>query len=105
MSFKDRFDQMQQFQHIFLFLFAIGPNSLFVGSDSRSVELRSKCTLDLERLLSSQNNDGDSSQSSGNDIDGLALFDEIRVLCYAMSDSDSSRSSINVRLTIFMQII
>jgi len=28
--FKERFDQMQQFQHYFGFLFAIGPNSLHV---------------------------------------------------------------------------
>jgi len=97
------FFQMQQFQHNFGFLFAIGPNSLFVGSessDSHSEELRSKC-LDLERLLSSQNNDGDSSQSSGNDIDGLALFDEIRVLCNVVSDSDSGRSPISILRYIY----
>jgi hypothetical protein len=69
-------------------------------SDSHSEALRFEC-LDLERLLSSQNNVGDSSQSSVNDIDSSALFDEIRVLCNVLSEIDSSRSPTNILRFIF----
>jgi len=44
-------------------------------------------------MLSWQSSDSDSSQSSGNDLDGLALFDEIRMFCNVMTNSDPVQRS------------
>jgi len=79
---KQRFDQMQQFQHITLDFFLVTTDCLVNQNhqilNQKNCDLTSKC-LDLKRLLSSPSYDRDSSQSSGNDIDGLVVFDEIRV--------------------------
>ena len=57
----------------------------------------------MEHLLSLKNNDGDPSQSSGNVINGSALFAEIQVLCNVTPDRNLSGPPINILRHIFMQ--
>jgi hypothetical protein len=72
-------------------LFARRTNSLSAGSGLHVANLQSKNTH-LARLLSSNNNVSD---SRGNDIDGTALFDDIRILCCVMRASHSVRSPLD----------
>lgn len=74
MSLTERFKQLQEFQEAFGFLFCI-PN-LASKTDS---DLLLNCQ-NLEQLLTSHNN----GSGGEKDIDGAALFDELKTLCNAL---------------------
>lgn len=76
MSLNERFEQLKHFQQTFGFLFDI--KQIVHKSDS---DLRTVCE-NLEQLLTPQS-DGSSTDTNDSDIDGLALFDELKTLCNA----------------------
>jgi hypothetical protein len=88
-SLNERFQQLRNFQKGFGFLFNI--QSISNKSDT---DLRSECQ-NLERLLTSQS---DGTDCSNNDIDGAALFDELKILCNVLPDSVSSPLQVLRRL-------
>ena len=91
-SLNERFQQLRNFQKGFGFLFNI--QSISNKSDT---DLRSECQ-NLERLLTSQRLQSDGTDCSNNDIDGTALFDELKILCNVLPDSVSSPLQVLRRL-------
>lgn len=73
-SFNQRFQQMNDFHEKFGFLFEIVKHRV-TDAETNDSALRTQC-LNLQTLLSSQTE----CETASSDIDGLALFDELKTL-------------------------
>ena len=73
-SFNQRFEQMNDFHEKFGFLFEIVKDRV-IDAENNDSALRTQC-LNLQTLLSSQTE----CETASSDIDGLALFDELKTL-------------------------
>ena len=71
-SFNQRFQQMNDFHEKFGFLFEIVKHRV-TDAETNDSALRTQC-LNLQTLLSSQTE----CETASSDIDGLALFDELK---------------------------
>lgn len=74
-SFTQRFQQMQEFQNNFGFLFDIVHNRSTIDD----IELKAHC-LNLQKVLSSQAQSQNQNDAVSSDIDGMSLFDEMKAL-------------------------
>ena len=84
-SFSQRFEQMQEFQKNFGFLFTFIHNRCSINE----YEMKANC-LNLQTVLSSKSQSQNQSNTLCSDIDSISLFDELKALHNIMPDNISS---------------